>query len=1123
MEKISQERIETYNGLIDRLLSKGYNGRDLISFLYERMPDYNEVVGSNIRHVSDGDLNDLLSIEEIEFLCKNFGEVFRLYYGDNPCNPLFDGETSDLVECIGKMMSIQPDAEILIPYHGVNFAIHHPYCNYQFLSNDYYAHIAAQHAIQKGHSISYISYQTKDHLLKDEIKDLQESGKTYDHIFAFPSTLLPHASDIQNDIINMLTLLKKDGSLALFLGDGVYAGPDWSGFREFLVQNMSYSTYIINVRNNFIYKGRCGSIFIIKKTSTSSLGLTLGDLTKRHFISIKSGELRVQRILEAFRSMDPAYFCLINRRETKGLFDLNPFSYPISDEARIKGLIYSFLDKDAYITRHDLIISLFTYGGFENDTRLLSARNYNVISLHNVMSSENVAFLCQHIDKVIEFCYGPDIHNKHEDESYFVYLEILSRLLEKSKKSRINLLLPDGDLGVSSRLKGFHSITSWVRKDDDIIYNRIIRNILKSNAKIISDIIIPNELSANDEDWFSHIILLGRDAPKHAKYGDIDGLHKELKAREEYASSKSEEIIQLLKYKLKKGGTMAFILPREACYKPQWINLREFLVNSYHYLQTTVVSFVTGDALFIVEKADLMDDWRGYKGIWLVDAIVKYGDPYKINIGSVVESIGSRKEGTTIFVPIVSLSQNLNFLAAPYLSDAFVHDRKNALCLRDIVTVIPKLNEHNVNIQTAIQKKIRKEDLSTEYLNCSIRVNDASPLIQKGAIYTVANGAYLTYANNKILIGKIDWIDNSVIGIDKSIIHFTVDSAITSLDYILKVLSSDEAITKQAEYLTKGYRLLDNTEFIDALLDIRIALPSLDEQNEELLKDSRKGYSAKTVELEKAFNDFKEDMHLKKHAIGQTIFSINNWMTLLKLARKRGEGVVKDSDVIGKNHPHSVLDIYENLEATMKRLQIQISKMDTGYEMVPVQIGVTRFINDFISKHPRSEFEYVNLIDWRAEKDLPAVNFDESNNFTSISATDFVLRKGDDIYEIYFPAEALELILENIISNACSHGFTETEKAYKIRISGEINGNHLTIYVSNNGAPIHKDFTANDVFKYAKSTSDAISGHHGTGGYEVWKLMKQFGGSAEFISTPEEEYTVTYKLTFQISNIIGTL
>ena len=115
------------------------------------------------------------------------------------------------------------------------------------------------------------------------------------------------------------------------------------------------------------------------------------------------------------------------------------------------------------------------------------------------------------------------------------------------------------------------------------------------------------------------------------------------------------------------------------------------------------------------------------------------------------------------------------------------------------------------------------------------------------------------------------------------------------------------------------------------------------------------------------------------------------------------------------------------------------------------------------------------------------------------------------------------VIFENIISNACSHGFSEAERAYKIRITGEINGKDISIYVSNNGNPIHKDFSANDVFKYAKSTSDAISGHHGTGGYEVWKLMKQFGGSAEFISTPEEEYTVTYKLTFQISNIIDTL
>lgn len=43
--------------------------------------------------------------------------------------------------------------------------------------------------------------------------------------------------------------------------------------------------------------------------------------------------------------------------------------------------------------------------------------------------------------------------------------------------------------------------------------------------------------------------------------------------------------------------------------------------------------------------------------------------------------------------------------------------------------------------------------------------------------------------------------------------------------------------------------------------------------------------------------------------------------------------------------------------------------------------------------------------------------------------------------------------------------------------------------------------------------------HFGIGGYEIQKLMREFGGDAEFISDPESEFPVSYKLTFYITNI----
>lgn len=1093
---------DTCRSLIDKFLSKGYTGRDLISSLYERLPEHEESIARMIRYVPDINLNNIFYDYEIDVLCQNFREVFYLCYGDDPRNPLFDGETNDLVECIGGMMGIKSGSNILIPYNGINFALHFSN-NYEFLTEDAYAKIIARHLGDSCIRISDTVGSSNEIQVSEAIKELCASNRTFDYIYALPHKLLTHTSDIQQNIIQLLSLLNKDGAMALFLDESVCSEPNWINFREQIVINNNLSVTIVRIHN--LYAGSIGEgcIFLFRKQPNKTI--TFADLTHHRFIGYD--EVDVDKVLTAYRRKDPEFFISIDKANLKDLYNLDPRHYPIDDETRIKGLIHSFLEQDSHRDINSFILSLFAQTGRLHNKHHIHSL---FVNLENEMSIENIEFLDRHIELVINICYGSDIldtlsgRRYHKDHRYYAYIDIVSRIFNNSQQPK-DLLLPNGGLEIIPRLNNFHHVTSWVDNQQDIVFETIMQTILHINARIVPSAYMPDRYSHYHEEVFSHIISI-KDNQKESP---------------EIAVEKTHEIIHLLKRNLDCNGTMAILLPIEACYKSHWYNLREYLVKEHSTFKTTVISFRTRYALFLIEKAPSYGyDWREYQRIKLVDAINRY--EHDINVESIVTAVKGNSSDSMVLLPLDNLDQNLNFIAAPYISKKFVDETADTIPLRDVISLIPTVNIENIKDYSMSNLIISSNDLSSEYLNCNIRINiTESDSVKAGAKVTVANGGFFTYTNNKILIGKIDdQPDSSVIRIDNDIIHFNVESSKASLDYILKVLATDKSVARQAELLSKAYNsYYDTTEFIEALLSIRLVIPTLEGQKTELLADSQKEYTNKTEELEKAFNEFKEDMHLKKHAIGQTIFSINNWMTLLKLARKRGEGIVKDSDVIGKAHPHSVYEIYENLEATLKRLQIQISKMDTGYEMLPIHIGITSFINDFISRHPRSEFEYINLVDWCAKDDIPVVNMDEDNNITGISSTDFVLRKGDDLHTIYFPKEALELIFENIISNACSHGFSEAEKAYKVRITGELNGKDISIYVSNNGNPIHKDFSANDVFKYAKSTSDAISGHHGTGGYEVWKLMKQFGGSAEFISTPNEEYTVTYKLTFQISNI----
>ena len=73
---------------------------------------------------------------------------------------------------------------------------------------------------------------------------------------------------------------------------------------------------------------------------------------------------------------------------------------------------------------------------------------------------------------------------------------------------------------------------------------------------------------------------------------------------------------------------------------------------------------------------------------------------------------------------------------------------------------------------------------------------------------------------------------------------------------------------------------------------------------------------------------------------------------------------------------------------------------------------------------------------------------------------------------------------------------------------------------------LNKQLKPEEVFVYGKTSrmgkgSDAGETHFGIGGYEVQKLMREFGGDAEFISDPESDFPVSYKLSFFNTNFKG--
>ena len=72
----------------------------------------------------------------------------------------------------------------------------------------------------------------------------------------------------------------------------------------------------------------------------------------------------------------------------------------------------------------------------------------------------------------------------------------------------------------------------------------------------------------------------------------------------------------------------------------------------------------------------------------------------------------------------------------------------------------------------------------------------------------------------------------------------------------------------------------------------------------------------------------------------------------------------------------------------------------------------------------------------------------------------------------------------------------------------------LIIEIENNGTSIPEDRDTKSLLEYGVSTALHHDGHNGIGCNEIDSIMRRYNGKVEIVSTPNDEFTVKYVLTF---------
>lgn len=580
---------------------------------------------------------------------------------------------------------------------------------------------------------------------------------------------------------------------------------------------------------------------------------------------------------------------------------------------------------------------------------------------------------------------------------------------------------------------------------------------------------------------------------------------------------------------LKDNGTMCCILPLSFCTaSSSWFDLRKVLLDYHNQYSATVISlprmlypFTSVEiCLFLISK-----DNQGK--ILLVDASGDHfcarhdivGDKkYELKVQSIVETI---KKSDVKFVwggTTSNLEGDVNLLPSRYLLKQHLPQPRKGeqlLSIAELVEIVTTERNDSFSEQYPL---LGIKELSFNYLNCDISYKSI-PLKPKNSFRVLKDNCLLAgFIGGKFKVGRtIDLSSTNGTALRQEVIPFRLKANIITEDYLLRSIMSDY-VASQGKMMSSGVTIsrIKKQDF----LDLRIIVPSIEEQYRICKADTKQSLSAAETKQKKSDEDFRRDMHMKKHAIGQTIFNLSNWWKTLQRARKEGNGIVDDNAVIGRSQKVAVKDIYDNIQQVIDQLQQQINKFDRGNGLVTETISLTKFIEEYISKHrsPIFRFDYDSSIHYRTGFVGGKEVRDEKGKVISWEG-------GQDTVFTFenavFAPEALTIIFDNIVSNACSHGFVGREdnpggNIIKIELTTE--GTDHIITISNNGKAVREDVTEEYVFTYNKSTQNGKS-HYGIGGYEVKRLMQEFDGDAEFISQPEADFPVKYRLLFHNTGI----
>lgn len=295
---------------------------------------------------------------------------------------------------------------------------------------------------------------------------------------------------------------------------------------------------------------------------------------------------------------------------------------------------------------------------------------------------------------------------------------------------------------------------------------------------------------------------------------------------------------------------------------------------------------------------------------------------------------------------------------------------------------------------------------------------------------------------------------------------------------------------------------------------VRLEIPNIEQQQKQVQDIAFKDFALQEQYVEMRENGFRHSIRLRKHALSQNISAFDSLFSSLLYCMQEHNGRLNSKDRLSSVSTMTVGEAMEIMRLRLRTICNRVANLSDEQDWGKCEIIEPQmFIEEYERTHHDSKFKFEHL--WEEF---------ETNSFTKDvfdkKTGKLLFHKGESMNAAWFPKKALQQVFDNIVANACAHGFTDSaRKDYVIQTSWTTDGLSLLIEIANNGTPMPSGINSDLIMEYGYSSALNQKGHGGIGGGEIAEIMRKYGGEVKILSTPEKNFTVTYVLKMPLASL----